>query len=216
MPEQADVSAAQALQRLREGNARFAGGMRSVAALSSQLDREQHAAGQRPFAVILTCSDSRVPAEMIFDQGIGDLFVIRVAGNVIAPSLVGSVEFAVATFGTKLVVVMGHSGCGAVRATLDVIRSKLDVPTANIRDIVDRIRPAVATLAEVCADKDEASLLPAAIRANVRASVDHLRHGSRLLEQLVGEGTVVVVGAEYDLLGGQVEFFDVPSDMTVE
>jgi carbonic anhydrase len=212
MTDQPNVSAAEALQRLRAGNARFAAGMRSVAALSSQLEREQHAAGQRPFATILTCSDSRVPAEMIFDQGIGDLFVIRVAGNVIAPSLVGSVEFAAATFGTALVVVMGHSGCGAVRATLDVIRARVDVPTANIRDIVDRIRPAVATLVEVDAGKDEDSLVQAAVRANVRASVDHLRHGSRLLEELVSIGTVVVVGAEYDLVSGHVEFIDMPAE----
>lgn len=214
MPEQPSISAADALQRLREGNAHFVAGARSVAALSSQLDREKHAAGQRPFAIILTCSDSRVPAEMIFDQGIGDLFVIRVAGNVVAPSLVGSVEFAAATFATQLVVVMGHSGCGAVQATLDVIRATLDVPTANIRDIVDRIRPAVESIVELGANADQAALLQAAIRANVRHSADHLRHGSRLLEELVAQGKVAVVGAEYDLVSGHVEFFDVPSELS--
>src|SRR5690606_4501744 len=147
-------------------------------------------------------------------QGIGDLFVIRVAGNVIAPSLVGSVEFAAATFGTQLVVVMGHSGCGAVRATLDVVRSRAPVATANIRDIVDRIRPAVESVVEANADADPGTLMPAAVRANVRSSADHLRHGSRLLEQLVHDGAVVVVGAEYDLVSGQVDFFDVPPELS--
>ncbi|MFO7561208.1 MAG: carbonic anhydrase [Enhygromyxa sp.] len=213
MTDQNNVSAAEALERLRAGNARFAGGVRSVATLSSQLDREQHAAGQRPFAVILTCSDSRVPAELVFDQGIGDLFVIRVAGNVIAPSLVGSVEFAAAKFGTQLVVVLGHSSCGAVTATLDVIRGRAEVATSNLGDIVDRIRPAVATLVEVGAGEDEAGLLEAAVRANVRSSVAHLRHASRLLEDMVQKGTVVVVGAEYDLVSGRVDFFDAPADL---
>jgi carbonic anhydrase len=216
MPDQPSVPAAEALSRLRDGNARFSNDTRSVAALLSQLDREAHAAGQRPFAIILTCSDSRVPAEMIFDQGIGDLFVIRVAGNVIAPSLVGSVEFAAATFGTQLVVVMGHTGCGAVQATLDAVRAKLDVPSDNIRDIVDRIRPAVESVAELSAGADPAALLEAAVRANVRYSVDHLRHGSQLLEQLVQKGTVLVVGAQYDLVSGRVDFFDVPRGLAAD
>lgn len=214
MPDPITVPAADALQRLREGNARFTSDTRSVAAFSSQLNRDKHAAGQQPFATILTCSDSRVPAEMIFDQGIGDLFVIRVAGNVVAPSLVGSVEFAAAAFGTELVVVMGHSGCGAVTATLDVIRAHIEVPTANIRDIVDRIRPAVEPIVELGINVDPDVLMEAAIRANVRHSADHLRHGSRLLEELVQQGKVAVVGAEYDLVSGRVEFFDVPPALT--
>jgi carbonic anhydrase len=214
MSDQLTVTAADALQRLREGNARFTSDTRSVAAFSSQLNRDKHAAGQQPFATILTCSDSRVPAEMIFDQGIGDLFVIRVAGNVVAPSLVGSVEFAAAAFGTELVVVMGHSGCGAVKATIDVIRAQIEVPTANIRDIVDRIRPAVEPIVELGINVDPAVLMEAAIRANVRHSADHLRHGSRLLEELVQQGKVAVVGAEYDLVSGRVEFFDLPPALT--
>lgn len=214
MPDPNTVTAADALQRLREGNARFTSDTRSVAAFSSQLDRDKHAAGQQPFATILTCSDSRVPAEMIFDQGIGDLFVIRVAGNVVAPSLVGSVEFAAAAFGTELVVVMGHSGCGAVKATLDLIRAHIEVPTANIRDIVDRIRPAIEPIVELGIDVDPDVLMEAAIRANVRHSADHLRHGSRLLEELVQQGKVAVVGAEYDLVSGHVEFFDLPPGLT--
>jgi carbonic anhydrase len=205
-----EVTAGEALRRLREGNARFVSGTPSVASLSSQMNREAHAAGQQPFAIILTCSDSRVPTEMIFDQGIGDLFVIRVAGNVVAPSLVGSVEFAAATFGTHLAVVMGHTSCGAVKATLDVLAGKTDLPSENIRDIVDRIRPAATAVVEASRGGD---VLPAAIRANVRTSVEHLRRGSRVLEEMVRKGEVTVVGAEYDLVSGVVDFFEVPPDL---
>jgi carbonic anhydrase len=164
-------------------------------------------------AVVLTCSDSRVPVEMIFDQGIGDLFVIRVAGNIIAPSLVGSVEFAAATFGTRLIVVMGHSGCGAVKATLDVLRGVAEIPSDNIRDIVQRIMPSAQTVVAAAKDASPAELLEQAIRANVRGSTAHLRHGSRLLEQMVEARRVAVVGAEYHLATGEVDFFDVPDDL---
>jgi carbonic anhydrase len=208
------VSPSEALRRLRQGNARFASDTRSIEALVSQLRRAEQAQGQQPFAIVLTCSDSRVPVEMIFDQGIGDLFVIRVAGNIVAPSLVGSVEFAAATFGTRLVVVMGHSACGAVKATLDFLRGGTDVPSENIRDIVERIVPAAKTVLQSAGDEappDE--VLHAAIRANVRGAADHLRHGSRILEQLVTSGQVAVVGAEYELASGHVDFFDVPAGL---
>jgi carbonic anhydrase len=203
----------EALRRLREGNARFSADARSVAALVSQLARREHALGQQPFATVLTCSDSRVPVEMIFDQGIGDLFVIRVAGNVAAPSLVGSVEFAAAAFGTRLVVVMGHSSCGAVLATLQALRGAAAVASENIRDIVDRIGPAVRSVIEADRDGTEEAIVARAIRANVRASADHLRHGSRLLEEMVRSGQVAVVEAEYDLASGRVEFFDLPEGL---
>lgn len=209
-----NVTPADALNRLREGNARFTSDTRSIATLVSQLNRREHAAGQRPFATILTCSDSRVPAEMIFDQGVGDLFMVRVAGNVVAPSLVGSVEFASATFGTRLVVVMGHSACGAVKATLDVLRGHSEIPSENIRDIVDRIRPAAESVLESDPQRNDAEVLAAAIRANVRSSADHLRHGSRVLEEMVRSGRVVVVGAEYDLASGHVDFFEVPRELS--
>jgi carbonic anhydrase len=208
-----EVSPREALLRLQQGNARFASDTRSVEALVSQLRRAEQAQRQQPFAIVLTCSDSRVPVEMIFDQGIGDLFVIRVAGNVVAPSVVGSVEFAAATFGTRLVLVMGHSSCGAVKATLDFLRGGADVPSENIRDIVERIVPTAKSVVQTAGDRAPEELLHAAIRANVRGSADHLRHGSRLLEQLVVAGQVVVVGAEYDLASGQVDFFDVPADL---
>ena len=200
-------AARQALTRLRDGNRRFVSGRRSLDAQLSQTQRPELAVEQRPFAVVLGCSDSRVPAEIVFDQGLGALFVIRVAGNIVAPSQVGSVEFAAARFGTPLVVVLGHTQCGAVLATLEEIRS----PTShspNVRSIVDRIRPSVETLLATELAYDEGRLARAAVRANVRASADHLRHGSALLEQLIVDGNLVVVGAEYSLESGEVDFFD--------
>jgi carbonic anhydrase len=198
------VSAQEALARLREGNARFANNLRSVAALSSQAHREELVGGQSPFATILSCSDSRAPSELIFDCGLGDLFVVRVAGNVVAPSLVGSVEFASAMFGTPLVVVMGHTHCGAVKATLDVLRGSSDAPSPNVRDIVDRISPALTELIKPNAEPGE--LMSSAIRSNVRASVNHLKHGSRILEERIAAGHLQVVGAEYSLETGVVTF----------
>jgi carbonic anhydrase len=202
-----NVSAQEALARLQDGNRRFASGVRSVDALLSQTRREMLAIEQRPFAIILGCSDSRVPAELIFDQGLGDLFVIRVAGNIVAPSQVGSVEFAAARFGTPLVVVLGHTQCGAVLATLEQAGSVIP-PSRSLRSIVDRIRPSVENLLATGLKHDDAQLVKLAVRANVRASADHLRHGSALLEQFIASGELVVVGAEYSLESGEVDFFD--------
>jgi carbonic anhydrase len=201
------TSAAEALARLRDGNRRFVVGERSLDALATQTQRAALATEQRPFAIVLGCSDSRVPAELIFDQGLGDLFVIRVAGNIVAPSQVGSVEFAADRFGTPLVVVLGHTQCGAVQATLDEVRSRSS-RSPNLRSIVDRIRPSVETLLATSLGNDDGRLLRAAVRANVRASADHLRHGSALLEQLIHDGRLTVVGAEYSLETGEVDFFD--------
>jgi len=207
------VTPLEALQRLVDGNTRFANDTRSVTALASQLQRSGHVAGQSPFAIILACSDSRAPAEFVFDQGVGDLFVIRVAGNVVAPSGVGSAEFAAATFGTRLVVVMGHSSCGAVRATLGVLRGESEVASDNLRDIVDRIRPSAQTVLELGATRSREEQLDAAVRANVRLAVDRLRHGSRILEDMVRSGQVVIVGGVYDLASGRVEYLDVPEEL---
>lgn len=201
-----NISALEGLARLREGNRRFISGVRSLEAVS-HARRAALAAEQRPFAIVLGCSDSRVPAEVIFDQGLGDLFVIRVAGNIVAPSQVGSVEFAAERFGTRLVVVLGHTQCGAILATLEAARS----PTShspNMRSIVDRIRPSVETLLATGLRSEDDELVRQAVRANVRASADHLRHGSVLLEQLIQDGGLVVVGAEYSLETGEVDFFD--------
>jgi carbonic anhydrase len=205
----APLPADQAFHRLREGNHRFVQNVRSLDTSIGQSARASLAAGQNPFAVILSCSDSRVPSEIVFDQGLGDLFVIRVAGNVVAPSLVGSVEFAAATFGTRLVVVMGHSRCGAIKATLDFIQHRVDAPSENIHDIVDRCRPAVESVVHAAGSGVERErLVHEAVRANVRQSCAHLRHGSRLLERLIQDEGLLVVGADYSLDSGEVDFFD--------
>jgi len=202
------IPADEALERLREGNRRFVTDARTSEAVASPTRRNALAAGQEPFAIILGCSDSRVPAEIVFDQGLGDLFVIRVAGNIVASSQVGSVEFAAARYGTRLVVVLGHSQCGAILATLEEIQQSFDHQSRNLRSIVDRIRPSVETLLATALKHDPEALVRQAVRANIRASVNHLRHGSPVLEQIVQENGLKVVGAEYSLESGIVEFFD--------
>jgi carbonic anhydrase len=202
------VSARDALQRLRDGNLRFAANVRGSDAFVSHTRRVELAAGQQPFAIILGCSDSRVPAEIVFDQGLGDLFVIRVAGNIVAPSQVGSVEFAAARYSTRLVVVLGHSQCGAILATLEELRTPSENHSHNLRAIVDRIRPSVEGLLTTELRHDSDALVREAGRANIRASVDHLRHGSQVLEELIHDQGLLVVGAEYSLETGVVEFLD--------
>jgi carbonic anhydrase len=194
------ISAQEALARLREGNRRFVERGAQPAGRPS--------AGQEPFAIVLGCSDSRVPAELVFGQGFGDLFVIRVAGNIVAPSQVGSVEFAVERFETRLAVVLGHTQCGAVAATVEELRDPQGHASPNLRAIVDRIRPAVEPLLAGPLANDSAALAAQAIRANVRASVDHLRHGSALLERRIERDGLLIVGAEYCVEEGTVEFFD--------
>ena len=202
------ISAREALERLKQGNRRFVSDAQSRDALGSSSRRNELAAGQEPFAIILGCSDSRVPAEIVFDQGLGDLFVIRVAGNIVASSQVGSVEFAAARFSTRLVVVLGHSQCGAVLATLEELQQPTESQSRNLRSIVDRIRPSVEGLLETEVRHDPQALVQHAVRANIRASANHLRHGSDVLEQLIQKNGLLVVGAEYSLETGAVEFFD--------
>lgn len=200
------IPAREALERLRDGNRRFVADAAGGDTLNTRLRRQQLTEGQQPFAIILGCSDSRVPAEIVFDQGLGDLFVIRVAGNIVAPSQIGSVEFAAERFGTRLVVVLGHSKCGAVEATLDELRQPTENQSLNLRSIVDRVRPAVAPLlARGGSDPD--ALAEDAVRANVRFSVEQLRHGSEILENLILRGGLHIVGAKYSLETGIVEFF---------
>ena len=206
------ISAPDALTRLREGNRRFVAGIRSLDSLLAPTRRPELVRQQWPFAIVLGCSDSRVPAELVFDQGLGDLFVIRVAGNIVAPSQVGSVEFAAERFHTRLVVVLGHTRCGAVLATIEEMKSGAR-HSPNVRSIVDRIRPSVQTLLATELKDDETQLVRHAVRANVRASVDHLRHGSVLLEQLIQTDGLLVVGAEYSLETGEVDFFDGVGDV---
>jgi len=198
--------ALKALEDLKAGNARFIAGAGRVAAAISADHRAELVAGQSPHAIVLGCSDSRVPAEIVFDQGLGALFVIRVAGNIVAPTQVASVEFAAARFGTRLVVVLGHSSCGAVAATLEAIQNDTAADTRNLQSIVDRIRPTIVGLTRTPLARDAEALMSEAVRANVRASANHLRHGSELLERLGREDGLLVVGAEYDLETGGVEF----------
>ena len=209
------IPARAALAALREGNRRFVTklGLESQPGLEGGDKRARRrelptAAAQEPLAIVLGCSDARVPAEIVFDQGLGDLFVIRVAGNIVAPSQIGSVEFAAAAFGTRLVVVLGHSNCGAIHATLEQLARPWREQSRNLRSIVDRIRPAVEGLLERDPPRDRQTLEQQAVRANIRMSANHLRHGSELLEQLIQSDGLLVVGAEYSLETGVVDFFD--------
>lgn len=202
------IPANEALNRLREGNQRFASNLRTQEALFCDHRRGELLSGQEPFAIILGCSDSRVPAEIVFDQGLGDLFVIRVAGNIVAPSQIGSVEFAVSKFGTRLVVVLGHSQCGAVCATIDELTHKDTSSSENIRSIVERVKPSIESLLSTDLKNDKEALEREAVRANVRASANQLRHGSTIIENLIQTEGLLIVGAEYSLETGVVDFFD--------
>jgi carbonic anhydrase len=209
------ITAHAALEALRDGNRRFVGklGRGSEPGLEASHVRARPPelpapAVQEPLAIVLGCSDARVPAEIVFDQGLGDLFVIRVAGNIVAPSQVGSVEFAAAAFGTRLVVVLGHTNCGAIHATLEQLTRPSSEQSRNLRSIVNRIRPAVEGLLEHEPPLDRQTLEQQAVRANIRMSAAHLRHGSELLEQLIEKEGLHVVGAEYSLDTGVVDFFD--------
>jgi len=202
------IIASEALRRLRDGNRRFVANRTAGSALPDPERRAALVSGQEPFAIVLGCSDSRVPAELVFDQGFGDLFVIRVAGNIVAPSQVGSVEFAASRYHTRLVVVMGHSQCGAIIATLEELTGQPSSDSHNLRSIVDRVRPSVESLLSNDRGHNDEALIREAVRANVLASVQHLRHGSPLLEELIQDAGLRVVGAEYSLETGVVTFFE--------
>jgi len=203
-------TAEQALEMLKQGNARFVENVQNPQSTLLASNALTHV--HEPFAIILGCSDARVPAEIVFDQGLGDLFVIRVAGNVVAPSQIGSVEFAAEKFGTKLVVVLGHSHCGAVTACVETLINPDQQFSPNLRSIVDRIRPSVYNLHEIYTangqDIDAQELINRGIKANVRMSVTQLRHGSRILEDAVNNGSLIIVGAVYDLDTGKVTFIE--------
>jgi len=198
----------EALQRLKDGNKRFVASLRGSGDVPLHPRRAELTTVQEPHAIVLGCSDARVPAELIFDQGLGDLFVIRVAGNIVAPSQVGSVEFAAERFHTRLVVVLGHSECGAILATIEELKRPTENQSRNLRSIVARVRPSVEDLLELGIAQDDAALVGRAVRANIRHSANHLRHGSEVLEQLIRDDGLLVVGAEYSLDTGVVEFFD--------
>ncbi|MFK7859106.1 MAG: carbonic anhydrase [Granulosicoccus sp.] len=201
------IPAEEALARLKAGNQRFKSNVRDLDAMARNASRGKEIQAQEPFAIILGCSDSRVPAEIVFDQGLGDLFVIRVAGNIVAPSLLGSVEFSAVKHNARLVVVLGHTHCGAIEATLSELKQPTDNRSPNLQSIVNRIQPSVQTLLEAGLQDNEDQLIRLATRANIRASVSQLRHGSRILEGLVANDGLQIVGAEYALETGEVDFF---------
>jgi carbonic anhydrase len=194
------ISAAEALERLREGNRRFTSGDGCQNISGTQANRAELAEGQSPFAVVLACSDSRVPVELVFDQGLGDLFVIRVAGNIATPPQIGSVEFAATQLGTRLVVVLGHSNCGAIDATIQNLAQGQEHPSPNLRAIIERIRPAIESL------PDSNPSLHDAVIANVRHSVRCLQHDSQIIKRLVESGDLTIIGAEYSIDSGEVGF----------
>lgn len=202
------VSAFEAFQRLREGNARFVSGQGTRDLSLEHVRRRELLADQAPFAIVLGCSDSRVPAEMVFDQGLGDLFVIRVAGNIVAPSQVGSIEFAAQRFGVRLVVVLGHSQCGAVQAALEELERPSENRSPNLGFIVRSILPGAESAVARAGSRDREALMGCAVRENIRASAEHLRGGSDVLEQLIRDNGLLIIGAEYSLETGVVDFFD--------
>ena len=203
------VSALTALEYLREGNRRFVSGeTRSRKDTLNQERRSELASCQQPYATILGCSDSRVPPEMIFDQGLGELFVIRVAGNIATPPQIGSVEFATKHLGARLIVVLGHSKCGAVQATLEAIAHPEETPSRNLGSIVENIRPSVETLGQQEPPLSPEMLMQRAVRANIAATANRLRKESELLNQAIHPERLLIVGAEYSLETGVVDFFD--------
>lgn len=204
------VTPQEALAKLKEGNARFEKGLSALAPKTNRSIRKQFSKQQSPFAIILSCSDSRAPSEILFDQGLGDLFVIRVAGNIVAPSLVGSVEYAAAMTSARLVVVMGHTQCGAIKATYDAIKGQGRDISDNVRNIVERIQPHIQPIVSKASKTNSVKVLNDSMRANVLASANHLRSASRILEDMISRNELAVVGAAYNIATGKVQFFDVP------
>ena len=193
------ITATEALERLRDGNQRF------TATLAEQ--RAALVEGQAPFAVVLACADSRVPVEAVFDQCLGDLFVVRVAGNIATPTQIGSIEFAATRLGARLIVVLGHSRCGAIAATLNALASESGTDSPNLDAIAAAIAPAVLPVLERHGG-DVQSALDDAVAANVRANVERLREGSTVLRAMLDDGSLVLLGAEYSLESGKVRFLD--------
>ncbi len=206
-PQMNQLTPAQAIERLKTGNLRFIEGVRAVESMLSHLKMKELATqGQKPFAIILTCSDSRSPVEMIFDQGLGDLFVVRVAGNVVAPSLLASIEFAAANFGSSTILVLGHTLCGAVNATIGHVKNPtVPLPSAHLEELVGRIRPAVETTMSECsiehADFGHQSMI-----SNVKRSQRLIIEQSAIVRNLMGEGKLSVEAGVLDISTGKVKF----------
>ena len=202
------ITASEALERLKEGNRRFISGEGGRDLNFEHARRLELAEHQAPFAILLGCSDSRVPSEMVFDQGLGDLFVVRVAGNIASKTQLGSIEFAAEKFATPLLVVLGHSGCGAVAAAVDDILSPVEIASPNLSKVVRHVRPVVETLHRMNPGSARDDLVSEAVGANVRAVVEQVGSDSAVLDKRIREGRLQVVGAEYSLETGEVSFFD--------
>ncbi len=202
------ITADQAIERLREGNRRYVSDDPSRVLQSESTIRSQLVQGQSPFAVVLGCSDSRAPVELLFDQGPGDLFVVRVAGNIAGPDQVGSIEFAVAEFGTPLVVVLGHSYCGAINASLDFLAAPSEDLSPNILGIANHILPSIEPLTQVTPPLEREDLVRQSVRRNVSTEVRRLRETSDILARSIRENGLLVVGADYSLDTGAVDFFE--------
>ena len=201
------IPAREALQRLRDGNRRYVEEAHDPGAITNAARRGALAEDQQPFAIVLGCSDSRVPPELVFDQGLGELFVVRVAGNIAARSQVGSIEFAARTFGIRLIVVLGHSRCGAVEAVVDEMRKPSALQSDNLDFVIDRIRPSVEQAMADGYGHDPGMLVAAVGRQNVRRSKEVLRGSSKIIEQLIDQEGLMITGAEYSLQTGVVDFF---------
>lgn len=200
-----------ALQSLKDGNELYVKAIKDSTDLNTPITLRDVDLGQQPFAIILSCSDSRVPAELIFNCGIGELFIIRVAGNIASPTQIGSIEYACQNLGAQLVVVMGHSHCGAVSATIGTLSNSKHELSPNLESIIDQITPAVRPIVEADQHADEAddeSLLDKAVRANVSYTVNNLSAQSEVLSTLMAEQKLAVIGAEYALETGKVTFHE--------
>ena len=193
----------QSLERLIAGNRRFC--ERSGHSLAQPFSRQLATEPPRPYATVLGCFDARVPIELLFDVGFGELFVVRIAGNIVTPAVIGSVEFAALQFGSPLVLVLGHTRCAAVGAAIEAIQTGNGPESQNIRSITERITPHLERLVRA---GDNRALMRIAVRANVRASADALRQQSELLQHLSTAGRVAVVGAEYELESGEVHLVE--------
>ena len=207
------MNADAALQKLIDGNARYALTANGGAESHIEVKNHQSLKTQNPFAIILSCSDSRVPVELVFDQGLGDLFVIRVAGNIAAPSQIGSVEFACQKFNTPLVVVLGHSSCGAISATVDSLINDINESgetnpmSPNLAAIVDQVAPSASSVIAKNKSSNREELLYKTMRANVAQSVKQLELGSSIISDLIKQKQLTIVGAEYSLESGKIEFY---------
>jgi carbonic anhydrase len=194
----------EALAILVEGNDRFVKGLRSVEHFPTPSKlRDLADQGQRPYCIILSCADSRVPSELVFDQGLGDLIVLRVAGNVIAPSLLASMEFAASSFNTPLIVVLGHSRCGIIKATADQLRTQTPPASENIQRLINRIIPSVKPHLH---QQDELCMLDLCSIENVHTTVRAIQEESEILRSRVQEKKLAILPAFFNLNTGQVEF----------